>query len=675
MSITNMDLNNYRSLSNEEISQLISQDCHCDDWTNIEVVPNFIPNNIKDVKFSGNIRLGRFNDEISLFGGIKYKTGIYHATLHNCYIGDNVFISKTGNHIANYKIEDRVVIYNINLLAVDGLSSFGNGTRVHAINEGGGRDIPIYDHLSAHLAYIRALYLHREKVIANIEQMVEAYVDSVRDVMGVVGRGTRIINCNSIKNVKFGPESHIEGATKLNNGSINSSTEDPITIGDGVIMENFIICSGSEVNDSTIVSNCFIGQGCILDKHYSAVDSVFFANCQGFHGEACAIFAGPYTVTHHKSTLLIAGLYSFLNAGSGSNQSNHLYKLGPIHQGIVERGSKTTSDSYILWPSKIGPFSLIMGRHYKNSDTSDFPFSYIIENNNESILVPGANLKSVGTIRDTQKWPRRDKRKDSNLLDYINFNLLSPFTVQKMLNGRKILLDIQKASGPRAEQYSYQGLKINRSSLKNGISLYEMAIWKFMGNSLIKRLEGKELNSNEDIQNALLFDTPIGTNRWVDLAGLICPSQALNQLLDQIANGTIVSLEEADDILFSLHNNYYNYEWTWAYHALEDYYGKPISKFTAEDVITITENWKKSVLEIDRLLYEDARKEFSLSTTIGFGIDGDEQTKKLDYERVRGDFDTNAVVLAIQEHMERKEKLGDQLINHIKHALKNQLTQ
>lgn len=81
----------------------------------------------------------------------------------------------------------------------------------------------------------------------------------------------------------------------------------------------------------------------------------------------------------HKSSLLIAGMFSFLNAGSGSNQSNHLYKLGPIHQGIVERGSKTTSDSYILWPAKIGAFSLIMGRHVNHPDTSDLPFSYLIE--------------------------------------------------------------------------------------------------------------------------------------------------------------------------------------------------------------------------------------------------------------------------------------------------------
>ena len=74
-----------------------------------------------------------------------------------------------------------------------------------------------------------------------------------------------------------------------------------------------------------------------------------------------------------------------MNAGSGSNQSNHMYKLGPIHQGIVERGGKTTSNSYILWPAQIGAFSLIMGRHYNNADTSDMPFSYLIEDKNETI--------------------------------------------------------------------------------------------------------------------------------------------------------------------------------------------------------------------------------------------------------------------------------------------------
>ena len=44
---------------------------------------------------------------------------------------------------------------------------------------------------------------------------------------------------------------------------------------------------------------------------------------------------GPYTVSHHKSSLLIAGMFSFFNAGSGSNQSNHLFKSGAVHQACL----------------------------------------------------------------------------------------------------------------------------------------------------------------------------------------------------------------------------------------------------------------------------------------------------------------------------------------------------
>ena len=54
-----------------------------------------------------------------------------------------------------------------------------------------------------------------------------------------------------------------------------------------------------------------------------------------------------------------------------------MYKLGPIHQGTLERGAKTTSDSYILWPARVGAFSLVMGRHVNHADTSNLPFSYL----------------------------------------------------------------------------------------------------------------------------------------------------------------------------------------------------------------------------------------------------------------------------------------------------------
>ena len=232
-------------------------------------------------------------------------------------------------------------------------------------------------------------------------------------------------------------------------------------------------------------------------------------------------------------------MFSFMNAGSGSNQSNHMYKLGPIHQGTLERGAKTTSDSYILWPARVGAFSLVMGRHVYHTYTSNLPFSYLIELNNTTYLVPGVNLRSVGTIRDAQKWPKRDQRTDTNKLDFINYNLLSPYTVQKMFKGRETLKNLRYASGELSDIYSFHSAKIRNSALVKGIGFYETAIHKFLGNSVIKRLEGIDFRTNEEIRARLKPDTSIGSGEWVDISGLIAPKSEIDALIDWIESRTV----------------------------------------------------------------------------------------------------------------------------------------
>ncbi len=660
----------FRKLSDEEIGQLIVQGCYCEDWNLIEVDNDFLSDNLRNVKFSGHNRIGRFDEEITLFGGVRMKTGIYNAHLHNCVIGNNALISNVKSYIANYSVGERAVIHTITELAVDSRNSFGNGIRIKVINESGSHEIPIYDLLSSQVAYILALYRHRGKLLQVIEKLISDYSSFLTDSTGEVSAGVHIINCGILRNVRIGPYAYLEGAAKITDGTINSSVADPVFIGQGVILENFIVCSGARITDTSLVANCFVGQGSILDKSYSAIDSAFFANCQGFHGEATSIFAGPFTVSHHKSSLLIAGLFSFMNAGSGSNQSNHLYKLGPIHEGVMERGTKTTSDSYVLWPSRVGAFSLVMGRHYRHSDTTDFPFSYLIEERDESHLIPGINLRSIGTIRDSQKWPLRDRRKDPNLLDLINFNLLSPYTIQKMINGRDVLQKLLKASGESAPFYSYHGMVIKNHALKRGISLYEKAIWKFLGNSLITRLKRGKINSQEDIQFSLQKDTPLGSNcRWIDLAGMICPSDALEKLLKAIESNEIHSLEEINAAMRSIHGNYYSYEWSWASDVLEEFYGKAVMDFTVPDVIKVVEKWMNAVLEIDKYLYEDASKEFALIRQTELDVEGDKKDQHVDFENIKEEFETHAEVQAIREHMAKKETLGKEIISQMEKLL------
>ena len=656
----------YRNLSIGEIRGLEAAGCRSNSWESVFVKEPFNAERIHNDTFSGTVKLGLFNGVARERCGLPLLHGIRNAHIHNCTIADNVTIADITGFIANYDIGEGVVIRNCGHVSTEGRTSFGNGTRVAVLNESGGREVPIWDRLSSHMAYIITLYRHRPAAIEVIEKLIDDYAESVKSDRGEIGSGSYIAGCGTIRNVKIGCGAVIEDVSRLAEGSVNSTFKDPVYIGNDVIMDHFIICSGSKVNDAAVIDKCFIGQGCVLSKQYSAENSLFFSNCGGYHGEACSIFGGPFTVTHHKSTLLIAGIFSFMNAGSGSNQSNHMYKLGPIHQGIMERGSKTTSDSYVLWPSRIGPFTLVVGRHYHNVDTTQFPFSYLTEVNYESQLVPGINLRSVGTIRDAQKWPKRDVRKDTKKFDQINFNLLSPFTVGKMMNGRELLKKILKEQSDDQPFVVFERMRMKTSAAQRGITLYQMGVNKFIGNSVIKRLEGIEFRSDAEIRKRLEPDTEKGIGDWIDMSGLITPLRVVEDLLLSIEKKELKSADAINKSFENIHKHYYEMEWTWTYDRLPGETGKPNNKLTASDIIALVERWKTSVVDLDRMLYEDARKEFALSSMTGFGIDGDDEVKKRDFEQVRGDFEKNPVVLAILDHIRIKSELGDELIARLK---------
>lgn len=657
-----------RLLTIDEIKELEKQGCSSTDWNLIRTTADILSvRNIRNVSFSGNVVIGTFKENVSFDGGLELPSGIYNALIHNCIIGNNVLIQNIPLGICNYEISDHVVIKDCHTINCRKRSSFGNGVKVAVLNEQGGREIPVIENMSSHLAYILTLYRHRPLAIENLFKLIENYSLQAESDKGFIAPYVRIINCGDIFETKIGPYAQLSGVKLLENGSVMSEEDAPAVIGEGVIAKDFIISSDADISENVILDKCFIGQGCKLGKQYSAENSVFFANCIGMHGEACSIFAGPYTVTHHKSTLLIAGYFSFMNAGSGSNQSNHMYKLGPLHQGIVERGSKTSSDSYLLWPARIGAFSIVMGRHYKHADTSDLPFSYLIEKENKTYLTPAANLRSVGTIRDAKKWQKRDKRKGKNIIDQINFNLLSPYTIQKMEKGERILETLKVCVGETSDFYSYQSARIKSNALEKGLSLYRSAIVKFLGNSLISRIGSEPIRSRSELLSRLRPKHDIGKGDWVDMAGLIAPQSEIERIIDYIEGGE-ANLAEVQKMFEQIHLNYYEYEWTWAVEMLERRYKKGIKDWTPGDIKRFIKEWLKCVIDLDNELYIDAQKEFTLIHRTGFGVDGDLDTKHIDFSQVRGEFERNSFVVELKEHIRKKTELGEKTIALIQYS-------
>ena len=647
----------YRSLTETEISALKANGCD-GNWAGVSVAEGFDPSRLHNVVFSGEVRLGLADGVLHLPCGIERRHGISNATLHNVSVGNGVYINNIANYIANYDIADGAVIENVDCIEGTLKSTFGIGTEVSVLNETGGREVPIYERMSAQTAYLIAMYRNRRSMIERLVTMIKVHAGTFYGRRGRIGASAVVLNSGTITDVNIGDYAHVNGATRLADGTMTSSKSDPVKVGRAVIAEGFVFAAGARVDDGAVIHHCFIGQATHLTHLFSAHDSLFFSNCACENGEAAAIFAGPYTVTMHKSSLLIAGMFSFLNAGSGSNQSNHMYKLGPIHQGVVERGSKTTSDSYILWPAKIGAFSLVMGRHVNHPDTSRLPFSYLIENRGESFLVPGINIRSVGTIRDAQKWPRRDKRKTPARLDNINFNLLSPYTAGKMLDGIDLLNQLERTAGLTAERFAFQTMTIDAHALRKGRKLYGMALDKFMGNTVISRLGLDPIADEAELTRRLTPTAKAGAGQWVDVCGLFAPKSEVDAICDEITDGTLDSVDAIEARWKELHAQYYDMEWTWVADIMESWYGKPVEALTRDDIRTIIERWLKSVTALNDMLLDDARKEYSLKSRTGFGIDDPAMSADDDFTSVRGSYEADPFVAMVNEHTAKKTALA-----------------
>ena len=91
-------------------------------------------------------------------------------------------------------------------------------------------------------------------------------------------------------------------------------------------------------------------------------------------------------------------------------------------------------------------------------------------------------------------------------------------------------------------------------------------------------------------------------------------------------------------------------------------WGCGVEEVTLEQLqMTITQ-WQEAVVNLDRMVYNDARKEFDLNSQTGFGVDGDREQAKADFEEVRGSFESNSFVKAVLEHIERKTALGEKML-------------
>ena len=591
-------MDNYRSLTVDEIDTLERHGCTADDWTRVDVSGDFVPTNIANAHFHGDVSLGSFDKTIDMGDGFMRQAGIRNATLNDVTIGDNCLVENIGGYISRYDIGEECVVYGVGTMATTEGATFGQGNTVAVMNEAGDGNVVTSDALTAQMAALMVRMAGDKEAWRRLRLMVESHVACRRPERGQVGFRVKIANTREVVNTVIQDECEVNGASRLSDCTVMSTPEAATFIGSDTICDNSIIQAGASVLDGARLDNCFVGEACHIGKGFSAESSLFFANSHMDNGEACAAFCGPFSVSHHKATLLIGGEYSFYNAGSATNFSNHAYKLGPIHYGTLGRGAKTASGAHVLWPASIGSFSVCLGKIQNHPDTSGLPFSYVIgAADGSTLLVPGRNLATVGTFRDVAKWPKRDLRPRSGQQTLVNYDWLSPYTVGEMMRGKRILEGLRDGHDACAEAYTYNGCVIKAKWLTQGLHLYDMALRMFLGEAARGRY-GELLTSS------------VGTGRWTDLGGLLAPETEVDQLADDIKSGAVDSMEAVAERFVAMHKAYDVYKWNWAYRMATDHLG--VDSLTADDTERLQAEGDSARREWLAAVRRDAEREHAL---------------------------------------------------------------
>ncbi len=569
-----------RTLTPTEVATLEKNGCHAESWQRILVSEGFNDSQLINSRFEGDVIVGE------------------GATVIN-------------STIKNYALAKRVRVEGVTRLECRTKSCFANGVEVATINECGGRAIKIYDSLTAQIAYIWAMFRHRERFCQAMSRVVDNYALTLESEMGHVGEGSQIIGAKFIREVKIGRDVTIEGASILYNATLGDKTY----IGVDVKAKDFISACGARIDSGATLERCFVGEAAIIANGFTAVDSLIFGNSHLENGEAASIFAGPYTVSHHKSSLLIAGMFSFFNAGSGSNQSNHLFKTGAVHQSIHPRGCKFASGAYIMAPAVEGAFTMVKGYHARHHDTLAFPFSYLIDEGDRSVLMPGANLVSYGTCRDIDKWSKRDRRKVKR--DVINFEEHNPYTTSMMVTAVNTIHTLQEEN-PTSDQYIWNRVIIKPAHLKRGLGLYNKAIVSSLGDMLACGELHNEYN---------------GADEWVDIAGQYITMSEVERVISGVENNKITNTHDIDSVFKDFANHYTDYAHSYAVMLLKSLLGHEPS---AQEIAEAIESSERSREALAKMVESDQRKDCDISMSVGYGLHAHTpEEKEADYRNVR----------------------------------------
>ena len=129
-----------------------------------------------------------------------------------------------------------------------------------------------------------------------------------------------------------------------------------------------------------------------------------------------------------------------------------------------------------------------------------------------------------------------------------------------------------------------------------------MALRIYMG-AVIERIQKYDPDLCEPTTNT-------GLGQWGNLAGLLLPVSEERQIVEDIKDGTLESIDAILRRFDEIHAEYRNYQWVWTYPFILNYYG--LSELTPADAEIIHDKALKARRNWTEEISRDAETEYQL---------------------------------------------------------------
>ena len=389
----------YRALTPEEIQTLTALGNRASDWTQVMVAEPFDPSCIRQNEFHGLVRIGATQGAALTHQGMTCPTGITYSRITSCDLGWDVAIHHVV-HLAHMLVGDRVILQHCGEIRTTPSARFGQSVvktgesadafgRVHVVNGNGARGIGLFTGIQCADATLWARYRDRAALMTCLERMTCDLAETRYGEYGEIQTQCVLKHTRQVVNAKLGPCTDVINADRLEEVSISSTPQAPVTVGDSVTLRHGLVGPGCHITQGVRAEAFALGSYVTLDngvrlRHSVVGDHSTIACCEVLH----SLIFPTHQQVHGSSSLMASCFMGQTNMAAGITVGSNHSSQANDNEVCAGRGFWAGLCSSVKHASRFASFVLLDGGDFPHELNITLPFSLVTND-------PGKNQLNV----------------------------------------------------------------------------------------------------------------------------------------------------------------------------------------------------------------------------------------------------------------------------------------